>query len=184
MRNVKKHSLYITWCGMKQRCRDKNQRNYHNYGGRGIKVCERWLSSFELFCDDMGPRPFRYCLERIDTNGNYEPLNCRWATSTEQARNRRDKRTIEIDGVIYHVAELAEKYGINIRTIAIRYERGYSLQQILSKKYLHGTKNRSKTHCKRGHEFTPENTYVWNGHRTCLACRRAFEKLYYRKVNA
>jgi len=168
---------------MKQRCNDPNSIGYANYGGRGIKVCTRWRHSFKTFFEDMGPRPFKMSLDRIDPNGDYEPSNCRWATASEQARNGRRKRMIEIEGVAYHVAELAEKHGINMRTIAVRHERGYPLEQILSKKKLHGTRNRSKTHCKRGHEFTPENTHVWNGHRTCLTCRRAFEKRYYAKIN-
>lgn len=77
-----------SWRGMKDRCNNPNHVRYARYGGRGITICERWQSSFEQFLADMGPRPPGMTLDRINPDGNYEPDNCRWATSHEQAVNR------------------------------------------------------------------------------------------------
>ncbi len=79
---------YGTWFSMKVRCLNKNSEKYRHYGGRGIKVCERWLS-FENFFEDMGIRPKGKTLDRVDVNGHYEKKNCRWATQSEQMLNTR-----------------------------------------------------------------------------------------------
>lgn len=79
---------YVSWSSMLQRCYSKRNISYPNYGGRGIKVCARWLK-FENFLIDMGERPIEKTLDRRDPNGDYEPDNCRWATRAEQQSNKR-----------------------------------------------------------------------------------------------
>jgi hypothetical protein len=87
--------LYHVWRQMHRRCSDPQNKSYANYGGRGIYVCIRWIA-FAAFIDDMGPRPLGYVLDRIDNNGSYTPVNCRWATRQVSNANRR--WAILIDG--------------------------------------------------------------------------------------
>lgn len=98
------HYAYSTWQGMRQRCNNKKTNNYQHYGGRGIKVCERW-DSFANFLADMGERPSpRHTLDRIDNDGDYEPDNCKWSTRVEQISNRRMGRNNKsgVTGVSWH----------------------------------------------------------------------------------
>lgn len=86
-----KSPTYLSWKSMKARCLNPKSPDWKYYGARGITVCDRWLESFENFLADMGVRPAGLTLDRKENDGNYEPGNCRWATSTEQARNRARK---------------------------------------------------------------------------------------------
>lgn len=103
---------YISWASMLWRCRNPASAAYAGYGGRGIKVCDRWRRSFTAFLEDMGERPGPGCsIDRIDNDGDYTPDNCRWATAKEQARNRRPTFWITIQGEKKSLAEWCEVYG-------------------------------------------------------------------------
>lgn len=87
---LKNHFMYRSWVGMRSRCNNPKDKDYKNYGGRGIKVCETW-SSFENFINDVGERPNGMSLDRIDNDGDYKPSNCKWSTPREQQLNRRTR---------------------------------------------------------------------------------------------
>lgn len=101
MVNGKITTEYKIWQGMKQRCYNPKDKKYYNYGARGIKVCDRWLESFNNFLEDMGKRPsLKHSLDRFpNMDGNYEKDNCRWATDMEQACNRKGITWIEYNGM-------------------------------------------------------------------------------------
>lgn len=117
---------YTTWCRMIERCENDNIPNFDDYGGRGIKICARWRNSFPAFLSDMGPKPsMLHSIERDDTNGNYTPKNCRWATKDEQAANTRKSRIWIIDGERFNTGmEAAIRHGVTQPTI-VRWCNGF-----------------------------------------------------------
>lgn len=126
-----------SWFSMKYRCQKPKNNKYHLYGGRGIKVCERW-ESFELFLQDMGERPDGHTLDRLDSNGNYEPSNCRWADSHTQCRNRRNNTILTFRGETRTVSDWADVLGFNRNTISKRIRAGWSLEVAFSREPVHG----------------------------------------------
>ena len=118
---------WYIWESMKQRCANPKTKAYPNYGGRGIKVCERWLHSFENFLADMGPRPSpQHSIDRYpDNNGDYCPENCRWATRIEQGANTSTTMLITIRGETLSLGQWAERAGVDKRLIWERLERGW-----------------------------------------------------------
>lgn len=130
---------YTAWYSMKQRCLNPNTVGWARYGGRGIKVCEQW-QSFERFLADMGEAPSaKHSLDRIDTDGDYAPNNCRWATKAEQDNNRSSCRYFEHGGLRLTVRQWADRSGIKYATL---YRRlclsGWPIDKALSRGPNHG----------------------------------------------
>lgn len=124
--------MHRVWCTMVERCTKPTSEKWPLYGGRGIKVCERWLT-FSNFLADMGERPSpKHTIDRIDPDGDYEPSNCRWATQTEQQRNRRNNVRIEFNGETLCVSEWAERIGLRPHTLAYRLRAGWSVKRALT----------------------------------------------------
>ncbi len=125
---------YNAWRGMLSRCSNRNDAYYRDYGGRGICVCDRWTESFRNFVNDMGPRPSaRHSIDRIDNDGDYESVNCRWATKKEQSRNTRRNRLLSYDGKTQCLAAWAEEIGLGFTTIHARLKRGWTVEQALTR---------------------------------------------------
>jgi hypothetical protein len=122
---------YRIWWDMHHRCNCKTATVYRYYGGKGIRVCDRW-KEFENFLADMGRRPSElHSIDRIESNKDYEPSNCRWATQKQQVRNKGDNRRLTLNGVTRCVAEWAEVLGISVNTIRKRLRLGYTDEHAL-----------------------------------------------------
>ena len=116
----------VNWRCMISRCYSPSTHSYPWYGARGIKVCARWKNSFDAFVDDMGLRPFQDAtVERLDSNADYKPSNCKWLDRRLQQRNRRTVVLVEIDGETACVAEWGRRNGINPQTILKRLGAGW-----------------------------------------------------------
>lgn len=124
---------FATWSDIRQRCGNPNFKQFADYGGRGITVCERWQLSFENFYADMGKRPEGLTLERIDNNQGYSPENCKWATRTEQVRNRRTNRMIAFDGLTLCASAWESRQGLPLGTVCSRLQKGWSVERALTR---------------------------------------------------
>lgn len=132
--------FFKTYNNMINRCIKENNPYYEYYGGRGIKVCDEWLT-FENFMKDMYQSYLKFeekngegtaTLDRIDVDGNYEPNNCKWSTMKEQSRNKRNNIEIEINGTTYKtISDVSEKYGIHEETIRSRYHSGKKNEELI-----------------------------------------------------
>lgn len=122
---------YHAWAAMRRRCNGTWHPSYKNYGGRGIKVCERW-SVFKNFLADMGPMPVGASIDRIDNNRGYTPDNCRWTDRKTQARNRRGCLYLTIDGVSRHIKSWCELRGVKYTSVMSRRRRGVPLLEALN----------------------------------------------------
>ncbi len=164
---------YGCYSSMIQRCCNPKDKQYWRYGGRGIKVCDRWRESAKNFFEDMGPRPSRkHSIDRFpDQDGDYQPGNCRWATKQEQARNRRNNRLYEHNGVSRLIIDWAEHTGINVATIKSRLRLGWPFAEAIEAvQHIYPY----VAHCIHGHPMSGENLYIApkSQKRFCKACRR------------
>lgn len=133
--------LYAVWCAMKARCNNPNATYFKHYGGRGIKVCDSWMNSFESFRDWAMSSGYNEnagrgecTLDRIDNNGNYEPENCRWITSVAQANNRRSNRVFSYNGEEHNITEWAGIMGLNPKTLFNRIYSGWDFKRAITTK--------------------------------------------------
>lgn len=127
---MKRTSEYKIWSGMKSRCLNPSDPAFKDYGGRGIKVCKRWLK-FENFYSDMGPRSRGLTLDRINNDGGYSKSNCRWASRATQSNNRRSNRVIKLNGVSMSLADMVRVTGIGRDKIKRRLNRGWCPEEIV-----------------------------------------------------
>lgn len=121
---------YQAWKSMIDRCTDPKNSAWHDYGGRGIKVCTEWMNSFDAFYRDMGPRPKGHSLDKIDNLKDYSPDNCRWSTIKEQNRNRRNVALYEYEGEMLTKADIARKFNLNATSVARMIKKGMTIEEI------------------------------------------------------
>lgn len=126
--------VYRVWRSMRDRCTLPSIKAYKHYGGRGITVCERW-NDFDLFVEDMGPRPTGATLERKNTDGDYEPGNCRWATHKDQMNNTRKNVFITVCGEKLTISQASERYRIPYYRLYFRIKKGWPVEKAISLKY-------------------------------------------------
>ncbi len=177
--------LYSVWRDMLCRCYNPKFHQFKDYGGRGIKVCPQWRHNYKQWYHDVAPRPPGLTFDRVDNDKDYTPENCRWATRKQQQRNQTVTRKVIIEGVEYIAADLADLANLKTDTIVERSARGLPYDKVMSPKRAInppsearmraarkvGDMQMAKTHCKRGHLFSIENTYITkSGFRRCRKC--------------
>ena len=130
--NGKASPEYNAWASMKGRCLNEKTPNYSRYGGRGISICQRWLTSFENFLEDMGTRPSpSHSLDRINNDGDYSAENCRWATVEQQQRNKSNVGIVIYRGRRMTVPELANEVGVPLSRLKTRLRRGWAVERAI-----------------------------------------------------
>lgn len=171
--------LISTWIAMIDRCYNPCSIQYKNYGGRGIQVCDRWLDkSYGLinFIQDMGIKPPKYTLERVDNSKGYFPENCKWVTNTTNQRNKRNNKIIEYKGELYVLAKLCEIKNLNLQLVARRIQRGWDVERAIDQPgigtwqdYLNELeRKRNNQELKEYHRLYRQNKKIkncipWNG---------------------
>lgn len=170
---------YNAWANMIARCENPKYRWFYRYGGRGIRICSAWRGSFSTFLTDMGTCPANLTLDRIDNDGDYEPSNCRWATCSQQARNRRDSGFLTAFGKTKSYYEWSAETGLSVDTLKDRKHKGWEAERILSAPVVN---HAQQTHCKRGHLLAGDNLCKTRRHRICRICyNQAAREGYHRR---
>lgn len=123
---------YRAWSDMRQRVNNPRNKFFKDYGGRGIRVCDRWQTSFASFLTDMGPKPDGFSIERNDNDGHYEPGNCRWASPSEQAKNRRSSVFYEVHGLRMTMTDWARHLRVNLGVLRNRLRHGWPIEKVFS----------------------------------------------------
>lgn len=130
---MSKSGEYGSWVSIRARCCNKNSRVYHRYGGRGIRVCKRWMNSFDNFLADMGKKPTaEHTIERRNGKGHYCPSNCYWATRVEQANNKSNNHLILAFGKTMTLSQWSREYGVSTYTIRNRIQAGWGNDRAVS----------------------------------------------------
>lgn len=166
-----RHRFYVVWLSMNNRCYNPRCRDFHKYGGAGIRVCNAWKNPvvFVNWCKSQNRHGNRIILDRRNSKLGYCPSNCRLVSDAISVRNRSISVWCTINGEQLVLKDAVEKYGqvsYGCAKIRVR-ERGWNPRKAVLTPYI---PNR-KTHCKNGHKFTFKNTYIWRGDRHCRRCR-------------
>lgn len=184
-------SEYGIWAGMIQRCENPNNSNYHSYGGRGISVCRSWRASFDMFLADMGDRPsLDHSIDRINNNGNYEPGNCRWATSLQQSANSRLVVNMSVESKTLCLAAWSREAGLNKSTLMHRLRKGSSIEAAIKTPLRRNTVRSDRVRGDRKLcakcsvwmpvlNFGPRSNGVGGLEERCRACETARTKARY-----
>jgi hypothetical protein len=154
---------YNAWMHMLHRCNNPKDKAFKYYGAKGVKVCDRWVQSFDDFCVDMGPRPsLDHSLDRINVFGDYEPSNCKWSNRIEQANNKRVHKRVDFFGEMLTAREIADRTGVAAKTVKSRIDQRMSAEKIASK----------STHIRKNWEHGTIYGYIKMKCR-CEPCRQA-----------
>ena len=140
-----KSPTYLSWTGMIGRCTNPNNSEYHRYGARGIIICDQWRSSFLAFYNDMGERPTGASLDRKDNALGYTPDNCRWATTQEQANNRRSNHILALGDEEHTITEWSKITGFSVSCLRRRLKHGLSVKETLTLPSQRGINKRDRS---------------------------------------
>ena len=141
-----KEPLYSRYYKIKERCYNPNAKSYHRYGGRGIRMCDEWLVSYEAFRNWALANGYSsdLAIDRIDNDGDYSPQNCRFVTLSENNQKRRTTRYFTIDGVTKNLTQWCNDYGLNFHTVLYRLRRGWDIERALNEPIIKNIRNKEE----------------------------------------